>query len=416
MVVVLNSGERKSPAFHRILAPVHDWEREEIQRTAPENAANREHRRLLECKQHEDRRAAAKGDTEAEQRTIEMARQLAGMPHPSQPTVVFTDAASAALINVMAGNGERALIASPEGDALDAMTGRGDNNARPNLSIYLKGYDGERVCVLRRGHPQAVLSRPAVSIAMAVQPDPFRRLWANRVAQDRGVCARMFVAVPIGMMGNRPAGPRSVPTGIERAYHEAVRRVLELPLNDQPRLVKLSREAATLYWDFYSSVDLQQGKGGSMQDQAAWSSKLCGGIAKLALGLHCLEVFGVRAGKRRNTDLTVNAATMRAALSWAPYLIAHNRIASGLSGNDPDREAAERVLEWLKTTRNTQFALRDCFIAVRGSCIRTVKNISGALVLLQSRGYLRERPAPKRERTGGRPPSPVYDVSPLWDR
>lgn len=414
-LVLLPSGERKSATFRRLMDPVHEWEKDEAERLAPEISAARERQELMERERAEARRKAGTGDAESRDRAVELAKQIDAAVLPSPPSLIATDVTSEALVGMMVSNGERALVASPEGDAFDVMMGRYDEKARPNLGIWLKGHSGDRVRVHRRGREPEYLERPMLSIAMTVQPEAVRGMFSSRVAHGRGLLARYLMGVPTGKIGYRMIQPARVAEQLEMSYVGAIRRLLGIPLDASmgPRVVRLSPEAAHAFIEFQQEVEADLRLGGDLGDRREWGAKLCGAIARIALGLYCLEQFGN--GTRYPGEPTVSPEVMRAAISWVPYLKDHQRRATAMVGCDPETIVAERVLGWLTRTGAHVFSLRDCFTACRGLFAKKVAEFEPAVDLLIDLGYV--RPVTHSAESGrGRPPSPEFEVSPLWDR
>jgi hypothetical protein len=115
----------------------------------------------------------------------------------------------------------------------------------------------------------------------------------------------------------------------------------------------------------------------------------------------------------------IDAQTMAAALSWEPYLVAHERYVAALAGEDPAVEIGEKFLAWL--TRNPvensddddseTHSRRDIYNAVRGGQVQRVEDIDAALELLEECGWIRSLGVPERPGPG-RKPSPRFAVHP----
>lgn len=416
VLVLLESGERKSAAFKKITEPVHEWEKDQAERLGPGLAAAREAREILEQERKEARKKASKGDAQAKDVALRLAQELAALVETLPPTLITTDATSEALIGLMMSSGERALVASPEADALDVMMGRYDDKARPNMGAWLKSYSGDRVRVHRRGRAPEFLDKPALSVAMTVQPEAVRGMFGSPVAKGRGFLARFFTSVPRPMVGRRKVGTPPVEERLEMIYVTSIRRLLDLELDlaQGPRVVRLEPAAAALFVRFESRIEAELARGGGLGDRKEWGAKLCGGILRIALALHGLECFGRPTGRSPASCLEVNEATMRAALAWAPYLIDHERLAASAAGCDPDVAVADRILSWIGRVGFEEFSRRDCFDQCRGTLVRGVADIDGPLRLLCELGYTRPIPAAGTGRSAGRPASPRFAVNPMW--
>ncbi|MFN0131534.1 MAG: YfjI family protein [Phycisphaerales bacterium] len=419
VLVLLLSGERKSVIFRRLTDVILEWEKEEAERLGPEIASANEEREIVERQRAEARKKAGKGNAQAREEAIALAKRLAEMLTAVPPTLITTDATSEALVGLMKSNGERALVASPEADALDVLMGRYDDKARPNMGVWLKAYSGDRIRVHRRGRPPEFLDNPALGVAMTVQPEAVRGMFANSAARGRGLLARFFPSVPRSMVGRRTIGTPPVPDRLECMYLATIRRLLDIPLDIEggPRILRLGPDALALFTRFEIDVERALGDEGDLADRRDWGAKLCGGILRIALTLHCLEVFGRGATSRTGeAALEVSRETMIAALSWAPYLIEHERIANRIVGCDLVAAIAERVLKWLARSGKAEFSKREAFDAVRGRVVQSVELMEYPLGLLEELGYVRPMPGQPPVGRVGRPPSARYAVNPLWDR
>ncbi|MCC6907052.1 MAG: DUF3987 domain-containing protein [Phycisphaerales bacterium] len=422
---LLFSGERKSGTFSVMAEPILGWERDEAERLRPDIARAVEERKIVEARLAACRKAAAKATLnevkEKTEQAVALAQELDAMPIPKVPVVFTSDATTEGLAGMLVENQERALVASPEADALDVMMGRYAEKNVPNMGIWLKGHAGDPERIIRRSRPPEYLKRPVLSVAMVVQPEAVRGMFASRVARGRGLLARFLPSSPASMLGFRKTGGAAepIPPGLTPMYRKTLRRLLDMPIDLEagPTIVRLSAEATALFNAFEAHVESQLAKGGAFSDRRDWGGKLCGAIARIALVLHCLQfaVEGGSEGSARNA-LELDAQTMRAALAWAPYLIDHEKIVAGVVGCDHDTVVAERLIEWLQRTNEPSFTRRQAFTENRFVLVQTVEDIDGALVLLEDFGYIRRVVETEPRPAGGRPPSPTFVVNPIWVR
>jgi len=415
VLVLLESGDRKSAAFRRLIQPIADWERDEAARLGPELAAAREERELLEQRRKNARqRAAGCKDAEkasAEAEAKDLARQIASVKEDRPPSLMTTEATSEGLEELMVSNGERALVASAEGDAIEVIMGRYDDKGKPNIGIWLNGYSGDRVRTHRKNRREQALEKPALSVALTVQPEAVRGMFASQAARGRGLLARFFPSVPTSLVGHRAINAPPIGIPLEVLYRSVVRRLLDLPLNQDPAIVRLSRESASLLHDFEVWVETELQQGRCLGDRRDWGAKLCGGILRIALALHCLEEFGLIGAQQK---LELDACTLTAALSWAPYLIDHERRTTEIVGTDLDTAIAGILLGWLRRSGTESFTRRDCFTACRGRTIQRVEELERGFKILRDLGYIRLVDASNPPKPGR--PSVRYEVNPLWVR
>lgn len=419
VLVLLPSGERKSSFFRRLTDPIAAWEREMAEVLRPKIREAKQKLQILErrLKRAQDAASEAVADAEAETRVIHIAQELDGLKVERPPVLIATDITSEALVTLLVENGERGLIASPEGDALDVLMGRYDEASQPNMGVWLKAYSGDRVRVRRRGREEEFLERPALAVAMTVQPEAVRDMFGNRGARGRGLLARFLVATPPSWIGGREIRPRAVASELEFEYQQTLVRLLCLqPHPDGPQVVRLSASAEALVMDLAAKVEHDLADDGLLGSRKDWGAKLCGAVLRIALVLHCLQCASRDLKFSEPEALEISEETVRAAIAWVPYLIAQERRTVMSVGADLATRTAERILRWLKDRAAAEFTHRDCFTACRSAEIQAVADIDDAINLLVSFGYIRPRQDAHGPRPPGRPPSRVYDVNPRWDR
>ena len=81
-------------------------------------------------------------------------------------------------------------------------------------------------------------------------------------------------------------------------------------------------------------------------------------------------------------------------------------------GADMVIERAKHLLRWIEHAHANSFSRRDLHQALRGT-FKRVNDLNSPLAMLVSHSFIRERPEISEGRPG-RPPSPVYEVNPLW--
>lgn len=414
---LLESGNRKSSAVKRMIAPLLQWELEEAERAKPQIALQEERRKIDEARLQTLRKRAANdsGDTatKAKKEAEELAQRLANETILTTPQLITTEPTPEKLAMIMKNNHERTLIASAEADALDVMLGRYSKGGTPNLGIFLAGHSGDFVKQDRVGRAPIHLESPALSIALTVQPEAVTQLFANPQARGRGAVARFLKCVPVSLLGKRKIDPDQLPDELVKTYDAVLRRLLNETIPNKPTIITLDVDASLHFREFCTWIESELGKGGGLHSHKEWAGKLAGAIARIALAFH-----GLKWGLTGTCAPAIDGPTMRAALAWSPYLIDHERIAAGIVGTDPVVTIAGRVLEWLLHNPPSPdvldvFSRRDCFSACRSEAIQRVVDIDPALLLLCDLGYLRQVEGPDRPGPG-RKPSEQYAVNPRW--
>lgn len=416
MLVLLPSGERKSAVFRRLTDPVAAWERRSAEILRPQIVTAKTRKQILERRLKDAHEALGKDRCQDDGEVFRLAQELDATEIPRPPTLMATDVTSEALVALMIENGERALIASPEGDALDVLMGRYDDKARPNMGAWLNAYSGDRMHFRRRGRPPELLERPALAVAMIVQPEAVRAMFADRSARGRGLLGRFLVAAPPSMVGRRAIRPPTVSPELEQIYTRTLMRLLELPWNSAgPQFVSLTAGAAKLMESLSQEVEHALGDADVLGDRKDWGGKLCGAILRIALVMHCLEQAAEGPTFRDPASLRLGEEVMRAAIAWHPFLAAQERLTVQSLGCNLTTRTAQRILAWVKSKQLSEFTVRECFSACRSSEIDSVDSVREGIDRLVDFGYVRPQSTHGDARSRGRPPSQKYEVNPLWN-
>jgi hypothetical protein len=410
VAVALPSGDRKSSTHREAVAPLHSFERSEAARlraqiveAARTREVLKERARLLE------QRAAKAEAPDREQAAAELAevgRELDRLVVPSEPVLVCDDATPERVVGLMRENDGCLAIMSPEGDVFDLMAGRYSRNGDSNLGPYLKGHAGDVIAVDRMGRPREFVERPALTLAVAVQPEVLRSIGSRDGFRGRGLLARILFALPTSTKGSRDSAAPPVPAGVRQQYEAAVLRLLRLPRPEGGRHeLRFDQPANERMLAFQRQLEPKLGEGGELAFIGDWAGKLSGAVARLSGLLHMAD----HAREATPWSTPVSAECVERAVALGEYLLEHARAAFGEMGADPGVAAAEHVLSWVKRAGVEKFSKRDVFEGVKGR-FRRVAELEPALVLLEEHAFIR-RAATEARAGAGRPASPVFEVN-----
>jgi hypothetical protein len=409
----LPPGNRKSTVFSQVTAPLREYERAESQRLRPQIAADKTRLEIEEGRLAKLQAEAVKAKPEEQEalarQSAELARQIALMDVQREPRLLVEDTTPEKLVILLQENEGRMAVLSPEGDVFELMAGRYNKGA--NFGVYLHGHAGDDLRVDRVGRPTDYVTRPALTLGLAVQPDVIHSLADKPGFKGRGLLGRFLYAMPQSLLGRRDPDPPPVPPEVRDAYHHNVLALLSIPANEvagtqQPHLLELSPEARRRWIEFSDWLEPQLAPAGELGMMADWGAKLAGAVARLAGILHMAE----HAGQPAPWATPIHLRTMEQAIRIGHYAIPHARAAYAAMGADPAVEAVEYVLAWIRKKELDSFTERQAFEGTKGR-FHQVEKMRPALALLASHGYIRERP--REDRPGpGRKPSPTYDVNP----
>jgi hypothetical protein len=421
-VVALPPGERKSAVFSAATAPVFAFEQEERERLGPLIAERESARRVLEARVKEAEKAAAKEEDAMEGAKLEataqeLARELEAFEVPARPCLLVDDETPENFAREMSRQSGRLLQASAEGAAFEILKGRYSKNGEPNIEVYLKGHAGDDLRVGRINRERDLCEQPALSLALAVQPDVIRGLSEKASLMARGLLARFLYSLPVSKVGSRQIAAPPVPAAVEEEYQRlplALWRLggaIDPGEKVTPQLLTFAPDADAALQGFERWLEPQLAEGEQLHHLAGWAQKLAGACARIAGGLH---VAGMIADGK--VSVRVCRESVADAIRLAKeYLLPHALAAFALLGADPRVDGAKRVLNHLARNPDVKEFTRAKVYGPLRATFGKPEDLDDPLKLLVGHCYLRmstsERPAGK---TG--PNTSLYEVNPRWKR
>ena len=350
-MICMETGERKSPALKLAYSPLAAWQAEKAKSMAGDIAANQSRKRLLQKKQQ---KAEEKGDEAA---ADTYARELAEFTDITAPRILADDITPEALATVMAGNHGAASIWSSEGGLLSILGGRYQNkDAGPNIDLILKAYSSDTAMVDRVGRPYEIISCPALTIMLAVQPDVLQQLMGNPAFMQRGLCGRFLFSLPESMVGHRKINGSPVPEALRAEYSRIIRYLLDIPYPESKHLLKLDSDALQLFDGWAGEIEPKLA--GEWRTIGGWANKLAGLTLRLAGQLHLAAC--------RSWEVPISGREMAAAIQLGRYAVAHALAAFGICAADADVVLAKKVLEIIREKRLIDFSKRELMRVLRG--------------------------------------------------
>lgn len=415
-VSAMNPANRKSAVFDATCAPIEEIERDLVEAKRDEIAKAASEYRMLEERLHRLERETAKTDDPVERKSKEneaigLAQELAALKVPAPPRLIAADATPEVLASLLAEQGGRMCLFSPEGDLFDMLAGR-YTGGTPNFDVILKGHSGDTLCVDRRGRSEHV-PHPALTIGLTVQPDVIRGLVDKPGFRGRGLIGRFLYSLPTSTIGRHQIDPQPLEIEVRHTYKNNVKALTQLEpatgYDDLPvaRMLYLTAEANALLKQFEIELEPQLAEDGALGMMADWAGKLAGAVVRIAGILHLAEY----AQNLAQWPERVAAEAMLRAISIGHYLIPHARAAYAEMGADTQIENAKHVLRWVERSGQRSFTKREAHQAQRGR-FKKVTDIEPALELLEAHGYIRGR-VDNTDRRPGRKPSQNFDVNPF---
>ena len=420
--VLQEPGERKSALLSLLSRPLHDWQENERAYLRHALAAHNERRKLTEARlagiRQKLSRATGPDVEKLEHEALALSVQFENLPALSAPELVTSDATPEALRDLMGRNGEKVALVSAEVDAGQLMGTRYAKGGGANLDLLLKSFTGDPSPCHRIGK-DIPLARPALALALCVQPAAVAEVLRDAYAKDRGLVPRLCVVSPVSRMGARSLHPDAVPPALLQWWGDTLRRLLDLrwpgrviltpdgPTRHEgpPHLMRLTPDAVAAFDVLRLDLESRIGEGGDLRPVCGFVSKLPGVVARVALAFQAMQDPAAE---------FITGQTMRAACEWAPVLLAHFRAVLGDAAEGDDVKLARRLLAAIKRHALAELSARDAHRLLDTGTGLTADDVRQGLDVLLDGEWLRELPAPLADlrSNGGRPPSQRYQVNP----
>ncbi|MEU4420632.1 DUF3987 domain-containing protein [Actinoplanes sp. NPDC024001] len=408
-VVVLPPGSRKSAVFAAMVAPILAAEKALIERTAPAIIEAELSAKVAGKAAEKAALAAANADAAGRDTLIAEATAAAmnaeAITVPVKPRLVADDVTSETAASLLAEQGGRLAVLSPEGGIFATIAGR--YSGTPNLEVFLKGHAGDLMRVDRRSREAEHVDKPALTMGLAVQPEILRDIANMPGFRGLGLLARILFALPENTVGRRKVGTDPIPTEVAAEYHANLHAlVLTLAEWTDPALLMLTPDANARVLNIEREVEPRLAPGGAWAHIVDWGSKYTGAVVRIAGLLHLAE------HPRHGWGSTISADAIDRAARIGEFYAAHALAAFDDMGADAATRNARHVLAWIERTHTSAFTKREAFRAVQSAQIKTTADLDPALAVLEAHGYLRQLDPPAPKRAGGRPPSPSFLVHP----
>ncbi len=352
-VTVAESGSAKSPAADVSLDHVRERE-DRLHEDYLSTLSTYE----IEAEEYEKARSAWRHAKKADEPPPTRPRP------PVQRSVLAEDATIEALVSALADNPRGLLVATDEFAGLLGSMGRYNGTPAADESLYLKAYGGRSHNQRRRTGRSVHIRQAAVWLTGTIQPGVLRRaLGVER--RESGLLARLLLAQP-------PRRPKKWTTDtIGWTTREDFVRVLDnlyglqhelVAGREESRVVRLSRDAETLYVRFHDEHNLEtiQHSG----DLAAAWSKLEETAGRLALIVHETRLA---AGEITVAD-EIDADSMAAAIELVGWFKHETRrVYSLLAESEIDRairQADDRLAAYV-VGQGGSVAVRDVVAGCR---------------------------------------------------
>ena len=417
---VLPPASRKSSVYGHVFRPLEEWGVEQAREELPTRQAAEDAREILEKRLEAVKKEAAKGSKPPE--AVEAARfQLLDAKVPPVTRLNAPEATPEALIPIMAEQGGRIAILAPEGDPLRIADGRYSGNGDARLDVLKRAWTGRESIrvdrVVRDGH---YIRRPALTIAICLQPGVLISLRNASSFRGEGVFGRFLWVMPESGIGTRLTGP-NVPALDSDAANEwdtLLRGLLGAGPADAdedgyvPHTLRLAPDALDVLHSWEAEVEEELGAGGKLSGIPDWGGKLVGNSVRVAGLLHLARIAADPVadlwGER------ISRWAMEGAIQLARAFSTHALQIFDSLGADSKRGLLRYVLRRIQELPSEERNLRRLREVCRGKKeIDTAEDIEDLVEELAKRNLVRI--APTGPAGPGRPESPTVRLHPTLD-
>jgi replicative DNA helicase len=401
------SGARKTHLMRPMQAPFADWQKHKRDAYRSKIAAARALHEVSESRIEKLKRDAAnaKSDKERESARRQIEQEIELMPAPVFAPRAFTEnITSERLVSLLTENRERIAFWSDEGGQFGILAGLYSGGAA-NLDAFLKAHDGSPLVTDRQAAHNFV-ERPALTMAVLLQPGVFADALRNQRFRHSGLLARPIFAFPESNVGRREVSEsKAIPDDVARAYAGAVRLLMDgcSEHSGAPRLLRFDDDARASFLAFRADNEVDLSPAGRLAGLQDWGSKLPGKVARMA-GLIEVAQSGLDAA-------CVTGASLRTAAQIGELLIPHARAVFFGLGAAQEHEGPRALLDWLRAREwggVLLFNQRDAHRALEHR-LRTVADVRTAAATLTRWGVLSPPIVQKNSRA---PASTLWAVNP----
>lgn len=373
-------SERKSGVYDDILSPVYRFQTDYNNTHAVEVAKNAAEYEMLENRITVIKKKGDMDELEA------LLQEKAEFKRIIPLRLTIEDSTPEKLIDLTATTNNSMLLASPDSDLIDYVTsGRYENSA--GMSVYLKGFTGERVELDRVTRGSQVVEKLLLSIALTVQPYVIASLFNDTKSKGRGLTARFIYAMCKSRIGERLSNPPEINPHTTQLYQRLIEKLLQHTISSETtEELVLSPEAdviRTKYQDLTESRLI-----GDMSGFSEWGGKLVGKMLRIAGIFHVVDCIerGINPA-----DTPIHSSSLFSAVSIADCLVEHARAAYS-QGDGEDEVVANAKYLW-KRLKSEKEKTGECSIK-KARCLKLVeprlkaKTIIEPLNELVERGYI----------------------------
>jgi len=353
VIVVLPSGERKSPVVKILQKPIKEAEAELIKIHTTKQRLNKVNLMAMDIAVKNAEAVVKKNSSPT---SLVGRNQLADLYEQQeelmkalwQPQVFTTDATEEAVKKLADRNDGVVGIVSAEGSsALKNITNQyGDD---PKASTLLAMYSGDDVRINRAGYDEPILlDDPVLNMCNTVQPQVYANFISSEGLRDMGVPARVFAVMPERMIGKRTKSAllKKYDHKHQESYNSLIK---DLMLGTEEIRCVMSNDANKIYEDFYDEIELSMAPGADNHKYADVINKLPSEMLKYAANIQMTYTPSIA---KTGGILELSASTVLKAIRLARYILETKIYSDEQSHHDMLIEKAISFIESVRKSKS----------------------------------------------------------------
>ncbi len=377
-MTTLIPGNRKSAVFNYCTSPILAWEGEQKSILEPE-IKRQKSRFDSETKIIEGLRTKLKNPQE---NTLSLMKEiddrvLALKEPQSLPKLFVNDTTPESLISLLVEQNDRMAILSDEGGIIETISGlySGGNS---NIDVILKGFDKGHL--RKRRADREYNLRPLLTINLVVQPSIVQNMSTKKSLCGNGLFERFLYYSPKSKLGYRTHNTTPISEEIFSSYEQLMKRLLDLPYNEVPKLLILDEEARPAWHNFQKEIEIELRPNGKLSVCPGWGGKICGYALRIAALFHAVE-FGLE-------KTAINKPTIERSIMICK-LLAHHAVAifGGMNTNQDLRDA-ENILHRIQSEGLSCFTKAEMTKKMQNRINFKAKRLDELLTILAERNII----------------------------
>lgn len=400
LLMIADSGERKTTCDGFFASPIRDFEAEQAELAKPalkDHAAamaawNAEREGILSAIKDAGRKAKPTDKLRSDLAELERDK-----PEPPRvPRLFYGDATPEALTWELAKRWPSAGVVSSEAGSILGAHGMGRDSIMRNLGVLNQLWDGAPQHFTRRTSESYTVRGARLTVALQVQEATLRDFLARSgaLARGTGFLARFLIAWPQSTQGRRPfvEAPASWPA--LAAFNRRIAAILAEPvaMDDDGALtlpvIGLAPDARADWIAFHDAIEAQLSSGGELYDVRDVAAKAADNAARLAALFHAFE------GKAG----AIGVEAFEGAARIVAWHLSESRRFFGELALPTELADAARLDAWLiEYCRRERVGHVDRREAQRGGPVRDGERLTAALRVLGELDRAREGKTGKRK-------------------